>query len=241
MQVVNLRKVVLGFISSNQHPDNYGELITIETEEYGEVLVTKEESGEICFTFTKYDRLFVFDTQALSPGEEALVEKVKVTPPKVRKLNPMETRFVELIRGDRYPDKVGETIPVPYGEGEDEEICLITKTKTGIIGEFIADGVKLFYDLRNRSIRSYSEPPRMPPKREAIIAREKKKGGAGPPDMVEQLGYKGEVEMVDRRSYCNEFVCECGNVRWVKKADLFQVRCCKPCKAQEKKEVKRKG
>ncbi|MGD0276635.1 MAG: hypothetical protein ABSB79_11410, partial [Syntrophales bacterium] len=47
--------------------------------------------------------------------------------------------------------------------------------------------------------------------------------------IVEQLDYMGNAEKVDTRLFGNRLVCTCGNVRWVKKADLFQVKKCKPC------------
>jgi len=47
--------------------------------------------------------------------------------------------------------------------------------------------------------------------------------------MVQQLDYKGKPEEVNTRLFKNKIVCKCGNVRWVKNADLFQVKKCKPC------------
>jgi hypothetical protein len=51
-----------------------------------------------------------------------------------------------------------------------------------------------------------------------------------------QLNYYGLAEEVDTRIFKNKLVCECGNVRWVKNADLFQVKKCKPCTYKERKE-----
>jgi hypothetical protein len=51
-----------------------------------------------------------------------------------------------------------------------------------------------------------------------------------------QLNYHGLAEEVDTR---NKLVCACGNVRWVKNADLFQVKKCKPCIYRERKERRR--
>ena len=59
------------------------------------------------------------------------------------------------------------------------------------------------------------------------------------PAFVEQLNYKGEVERVDTRLFKNRITCECGSVRWVKNADLFQTKCCKPC-AHKKRQERRK-
>jgi hypothetical protein len=51
-----------------------------------------------------------------------------------------------------------------------------------------------------------------------------------------QLNYHGLAEEVDTRIFKNKLVCACGNVRWVKNADLFQVKKCKPCIYRERKE-----
>ena len=51
------------------------------------------------------------------------------------------------------------------------------------------------------------------------------KGG----EMRTQLGYDGKEEKVSAVLYINKIKCACGNVRWVKNADLFQVKKCKPC------------
>ena len=52
----------------------------------------------------------------------------------------------------------------------------------------------------------------------------------------DQLNYHGLKEEVDTRKFKNKLVCACGNVRWVKNADLFQVKKCKPCTYKERKE-----
>jgi len=58
---------------------------------------------------------------------------------------------------------------------------------------------------------------------------------------VEQLNYRGEVEKVDTGVYKNRVVCKCGNVLWVKNADMFQVKKCKRCTLMERKQRRRKG
>ncbi len=55
----------------------------------------------------------------------------------------------------------------------------------------------------------------------------------------DQLNYHGLLEEVDTRMFKNKLVCACGNVRWVKNADLFQVKKCKPCTYRERKERRR--
>ena len=62
------------------------------------------------------------------------------------------------------------------------------------------------------------------------------------PAFVEQPNYKGEVERVETRIFKNKITCECGNIRWVKNADLFQTKCCKPCvqrKRQDRRKIKK--
>ncbi len=54
-----------------------------------------------------------------------------------------------------------------------------------------------------------------------------------------QLNYHGLLEEVDTRIFKNKLVCACGNVRWVKNADLFQVKKCKSCTYKERKERRR--
>jgi hypothetical protein len=54
-----------------------------------------------------------------------------------------------------------------------------------------------------------------------------------------QLNYHGLEEEVDTQKFKNKLVCACGNVRWVKNADLFQVKKCKPCTYRERKERRR--
>ena len=54
------------------------------------------------------------------------------------------------------------------------------------------------------------------------------------PSIVTQLNYKGEPEKVDTAVFRNKLICACGNVRYVKNADLFQVTRCKPCTIKER-------
>lgn len=53
--------------------------------------------------------------------------------------------------------------------------------------------------------------------------------------MVIQLDYEGSEEMLPVKLYCNRIVCSCGNIRWVKNSDVFQVKKCKPCMGKERK------
>jgi hypothetical protein len=62
------------------------------------------------------------------------------------------------------------------------------------------------------------------------------------PSIVTQFNYKGEPENVDTSVFSNKLICACGNIRYVKNADLFQVNKCKPCTIKGRnKRRKKKG
>ena len=47
---------------------------------------------------------------------------------------------------------------------------------------------------------------------------------------VTQYAYDGTPETLDAAKYNHKFVCpDCGETRWVKPSDVFQVKYCKPC------------
>ena len=56
-----------------------------------------------------------------------------------------------------------------------------------------------------------------------------------------QKAYDGAEEWLDKREYSNQLVCECGEVRWVKASDLFQVTHCKPCTHERRKARRREA
>ena len=80
--------------------------------------------------------------------------------------------------------------------------------------------------------REYTTSPNIPQKSENRV----------PPgaEYMRQRDYIGGFEDIDTRVYTNKLICECGQVRWVKNADLFQVKKCKPCTYQDRKERRRK-
>lgn len=59
--------------------------------------------------------------------------------------------------------------------------------------------------------------------------------------VVEQLNYKGGPEKVDTGVFKNKIVCKCGNTRWVKNADMFQVSKCKPCTYRDRIKRRRRS
>jgi len=63
--------------------------------------------------------------------------------------------------------------------------------------------------------------------------------GNAPSGIDVQQDYQGNPEMVDTAIFNNRIVCACSNIRYVKKADMFQVKKCKPCTIRERKERRR--
>lgn len=63
------------------------------------------------------------------------------------------------------------------------------------------------------------------------------------PTIATQLNYEGESEKVDTALFRNKLICSCGNIRFVKNADLFQVTKCKPCTIRDrnKRRLRRKA
>ena len=119
----------------------------------------------------------------------------------------------------------------------------ITRTDDGSIRFDLPDQNKSYVLMSGRLYeRQYSQQNAeadksegTPEKQEGLICTEIQTI----PTFVEQLDYKGEIERVDTRIFNNRITCECGNVRWIKSSDRFQVRHCKPC-AQSKRRERRK-
>lgn len=224
--IVNLRQVVMSMMEviRTQYPKG---VRTIESEDYGRIELS-DDQGCMLIKFNDYNRLFAIGK------DNVLVERVAVLPPTPldRPINPLEGALLDIIKEEYYSNVEGETVPVQYGE--EREVCLVTHTRTGILGDF-PDGTKLIYDFRSNRVHKYRPPRAQDPRK---VKGEDK---PNPPDMVEQLGYGGEVELVDRRVFCNKLVCKCGGVRWVKNADVFQVKLCKPCRRAKKNEGRRRG
>lgn len=59
--------------------------------------------------------------------------------------------------------------------------------------------------------------------------------------LVLQKAYDGSEECLDKREHSNQLVCKCGEVRWVKTSDLFQVTHCKPCTYERRKTRRREA
>ena len=77
--------------------------------------------------------------------------------------------------------------------------------------------------------------PKAPiPAKDPKTPKEKEATPVKPPKMVKQKGYKGEVEELDFNVYKVVVTCSCGEKRYIKPQDAFQVKTCKPCSQKRK-------
>jgi Zn-finger protein len=93
---------------------------------------------------------------------------------------------------------------------------------------FSAEIAKAFPGVLAKSVATEKrkEPGVKEPKKKAVITE------AG---THTHKNYDGTNEEVPANLYCNKITCKCGNVRWVKNADMFQVKMCKPCVWEHRK------
>jgi hypothetical protein len=49
------------------------------------------------------------------------------------------------------------------------------------------------------------------------------------PTMIYQKAYNGNTEALPAGKFTEKIECKCGEIRWVQRADVFQVTKCKPC------------
>ena len=136
-------------------------------------------------------------------------------------------------------------------EFEERGIAVIVDLAKGTkiiqeLEEFINQGAsaKAAIDLPGDDVtvrlKPAPEPEKLPPTKTGA----KKDMTNMPADPVKQLDYHRKTEVVDRRYYCNEITCECGNKRWIPNADIHQCTKCKPCIQRGKNKrsrIKRKG
>jgi hypothetical protein len=155
----------------------------------------------------------------------------------VTKVDDTKAIIRELLTEDNLCNIKSRTI---YRDGLEIQI---TRTDDGSIRFDLPDQGKSYVLMSGRLYeRQYNqqnaeseEPEEEPGKKEGLTFTEIEER----PAFAEQLNYKGEVESVDTRIFNNRITCECGNVRWIKSSDRFQVRHCKPC-AQKKRRERRK-
>lgn len=134
--------------------------------------------------------------------------------------------------------EAGDTVRKSNGFMEFEVIDPTLQTKTIIRGGnvdgkilFRAKAEKDLYELKGQRFYQIDDKAlRLAFSKGYVEAPEVKKVAKDvPSELVKQLAYDGTKEYVSADLYCNKLRCECGNVRWVKNSDLFQVKFCKPC------------
>ncbi len=218
---LELRPLVEKLIQEGKYPKEEGGVVRVKADRVGDVDIVNKE-GEIFFRFVNQNmRLFVLTG-------ELLVERVSIPPPAYRQKDsdPLVEALYGIIRTDDYPDKNGETLVIPYDI--DENLVILTRTTKGIVADFTHLDQQLFYDFGKNKVLAYKTPA-LSVAKERKMREERIRVEQRDPEIMEQLGYRGETEEIDIRVYNNEVVCACGNKRWIKNADVFQVKTCKPC------------
>ena len=71
-------------------------------------------------------------------------------------------------------------------------------------------------------------------------ATEESKSDESQAHFASQPSYTGEDEKVDIRIFKNKITCKCGNHRFVKNSDMFQVKKCKPCTLKGRQDRRKK-
>jgi hypothetical protein len=99
---------------------------------------------------------------------------------------------------------------------------------------------RLYERQCNRQSEKPKKPEEEPEKQEGLAFTEIQET----PALVEQLDYQGKVEKVDPIIFKHRLVCSCGQIRFIKGSDLFQVQRCKPCtkrQRQERRKIREKS
>lgn len=240
----NLRGMLLDLIDRLKDQFNSRSLFTIDAGGHGVVKVTYMEDGGVHFSSIDYNRNFTLGV------DRVLVENIPPPtpapepPPSIGTLE--EDVLRKMIAKEQVPYDENGTVVNKWGDGS--YTCILTKTKKGIVADFVEQDTYLFYQFGSRRVKSYPKSLTASARREAQMQRERDRVAPKPVHMVEQLDYHRNVEWVDSTIYKNKLVCECGNVRWIKDSDVFQCHTCKPCVQKsrnrvkvERKKRKRKG
>ena len=144
------------------------------------------------------------------------------------KLNEARNLVREIVKDDLVEENIGRTI-IKAGE----EIQITKPDERSVRFDLL--GMRKSYVLMSGRlyerdfILNLSEPE--PNEDEVLLEDDELESESS---TLQQLDYKGEIEEVDTRLFKNRIECGCGNVRWVKNADLFQVKKCKPCTYQDR-------
>ena len=233
--VENLYPVALAVLRLEgvQNTIRNGSVMTINTGQHGKIQVSKGGEEEVVVFSDRKGRRFVRGRDGV------LVEKISLltlSPPPSPPTT-CEQYLREWVRTFNFPDREEGTRKVQYGE-EGDKVCLLTRTDKGVIADFLTEDLKLFFDLSFRLVRRYAEykPKRKRRKKRSVdqvrkTGEKKYKSIYGTDaQWAKQKDHKGEEERVDRRFYSVPVPCiECGDIRWVKPSDVWQVKRCKPC------------
>lgn len=93
-----------------------------------------------------------------------------------------------------------------------------------------------FYAVMNESIINLVKA------QAAIIHRDLAKSEDNQdPNFRTQYNYNGEPELIDIRIFHKKIICECGDIRYIKPQDAFQVKKCKPCTKMARLELRKKN
>lgn len=240
----NLRSILLDLIQESWEQFEHRSLFTIDIGGHGVVKVAYLEDGVIHFQSVNYNRNFTLG------GDGVLVENIPPPtpspepPPSIGSLE--EEILRSMVAKEQIPYDDDETMVIKWGS--EPYTCILTRTKKGVVADFVEQDTCLFYQFGSRRVKSYPRSLTSSARREAQAQRERERVAPKPVCMVEQLDYHRNVEWVDSTIYKNRLECKCGNVRWIKDSDKFQCHTCKPCVQKsrnrvkvERKKRKRKG
>ena len=217
-------------------------LYKVDMGDQGDVDVRYE--GEIAhFHFPLCGRCFTLGV------DKVLVENVKVPDSALTTAESQilctyeEEELYRIVAKKKYSSKINDTVEVIGARGQP---CLVTLTKHGVVADFTATNVQLFFQFGSGRIKAFPrETAKQDARRKGQLEKEKKRAMRTSTGNVGQLGYEGETETVDKDLFKHKLVCECGNVRWLRNSDVFQCRFCKPCtkknQGERKKERRNRG
>lgn len=124
------------------------------------------------------------------------------------------------VKGKRFFNVSGDVVRSPFFGAPDRGVSSVGGAKSEVVEPEEKKGENDMQKAQAAPSKPAKVEPSKPMKTVVI-----KKGG----DMNVQLDYKGNKEEVPAAVYVNKIKCKCGNVRYVKNSDVFQVKLCKPC------------
>lgn len=228
MQLADLRSPTIAIIESGKYPKEDGQVMTADCEGLG-IAHMSFADGEVHFYFEDHRRLFVLGK------DNVLVERVDFQPSvrmAFRELSVLEREILKIEQSGKMPYENGETKMFLFGPNETSQ-CFATRTPKGVIIDFPAWEKSYYFDPGTKRIRSYKD--KAPSAKKVKRLEVEKADTMRVPQPVYQKGYDGAEEIVDFGVYCNPIRCKtCGGIRYVKNADVHQVKTCKPCTERER-------